>query len=432
MTTSTEPGGVPHQAPPVNDPDGDSFDAVVVGGGPAGLAAALALAKTGISVALAGPPHRPAGDRPDMRTAALFPGSVAMLANLGIWDRIATQSAPLMAIRIIDDRASLLRAPEVTFRPDEIGQANFGYNVPNAPLVEALNEACRAPGSGVTMIDTSGVTSLSISTSQVVLTLGEGRCVTARLVAGADGRRSVCRQTAGIATTDWRYEQSALTTIFTHSRPHDGISTEFHRPAGPCTVVPMPGNRSSLVWVERPDVAQTLAAEDDQRFRTALETRLMGLLGTVGEVSPRVVFPLSGLSARNFGLNRVALIGEAGHVIPPIGAQGLNLGLRDGAALADCVSSALSSDRDIGGPETLAEYDRARRTDVASRSWTIDILNRSLLSPFLPVHIARGAGLFALKSIPPLRRLIVREGLQPSFAEPSLMRQTSETPGLRV
>lgn len=414
-------------APSVPAPDSPApqFDAVVVGGGPAGLAAALALARTGQRVAIAAPPHRPAGDRPDMRTAALFPGSIAMLANLGCWDELRPQCAPLAAIRIIDDREALLRAPEVTFRGQEIGRPDFGYNVPNTPLVDALLKRCREPASGITMIDTGGVESLDIRDSDVRITLAEGPTVTSRLVAGADGRKSLCRHAAGIDTDSWRYDQCAITTIFHHSRPHDGISTEFHRPAGPCTTVPLPGNRSSLVWVERPDVAEHLARADEAEFRRALEKRLHGLLGTIGELSPRVVFPLSGLSARTFAKNRVALIGEAGHVIPPIGAQGLNLGLRDGAALADCVTEALGVGRDIGGPETLAAYDRARRADVTSRSWTIDLLNKSLLSQFLPVHIARGAGLFALKTLSPLRRLVVREGLQPSFAEPSLMRAST-------
>lgn len=407
---------------PQNRASAGVFDAVVVGGGPTGLAAALALAKSGVRTAVAGAPHRPAGDRPDMRTAALFPGSITMLQNIGVWDRLKDISAALEAIRIVDDRGALLRAPEVTFRPADAGVSSFGYNVANAPLTSALDACCRDAGSGVTMFDTAGVRALDIDATGVTLELAEGCSLRARLVAGADGRGSLCRRSAGIESDAWRYDQSALTTVFSHSRPHHGISTEFHRPHGPCTTVPMVGLASSLVWVERPEEAERLAGLDDAAFRSALEDRLGGLLGTVGRLSPRVVFPLSGASARSFGKNRIALVGEAGHVVPPIGAQGLNLGLRDAASLADRVGDAVHAGADIGGPETLSAYDRARRADVASRSWTIDLLNRSLLSSLLPVHLLRGAGLFALKSIPALRRIVVSEGLQPSFAEPRLMR----------
>jgi 2-octaprenyl-6-methoxyphenol hydroxylase len=175
------------------------------------------------------------------------------------------------------------------------------------------------------------------------------------------------------------------------------------------------------VWVERPAIARRLAALDDAAFRAALETRLQGLLGPLGDIGARATFPLSGLTAEVAGKNRVALAGEAAHVIPPIGAQGLNLGLRDAAMLADCVHDALYTGHDIGGPETLGTYARARRPDVASRTWSVDLLNRSLLSDLPPVHLARGAGLFALKAIAPLRRRAIREGLAPSFAVPRLM-----------
>ncbi len=177
------------------------------------------------------------------------------------------------------------------------------------------------------------------------------------------------------------------------------------------------------MWVETPEEAQRLAALDDDGFRQALELRLQGLLGSVGEVSPRTVFPLSGLTAKTFGRARVALVGEAGHVIPPIGAQGLNLGLRDAAVLADGVAEATARRQDPGSPAVLDAYEARRRTDVASRVMTVDLLNRSLISGFLPFHLARGIGLHALKSIGPLRRYLVHEGLQPSSAVPTLMRQ---------
>ncbi|MGE0022827.1 MAG: FAD-dependent monooxygenase [Hyphomicrobium sp.] len=391
-----------------------STTAAVIGAGPAGLAAALGAGKAGADVVLAAPPQGVASRTPDLRTAALFAGSIALLKNLGAWSQIAPHSAPILAIRIIDDTGALLRAPEVVFTAGEAGYEAFGWNIPNAVLVSALMAAAGAPGSRVRVLETAGITGLSLGGDLARLTTQEGESFQARLVAGADGRNSISRSAAGIATRTWQYPQAALVTTFAHTRPHRSISTEFHRPAGPLTTVPLPGDRSSLVWVEAPDVAKGLATLDDTAFGNALEERLQGLLGGVGEITPRAVFPLSGLTAEAFGRNRVALVGEAGHVIPPIGAQGLNLGLRDAATLAECVALALARGLDPGGAGTLDDYNRRRRPDVTSRIATVDVLNRSLLSSLLPVHLARGFGLVALKTFAPLRRIAIREGLGPS------------------
>lgn len=395
--------------------------AAVVGGGPAGVATALAIAATGADVVLAAPPHRPLGLAADTRTAALFAGSIELLRNVGAWDLLSPHSTPIEAIRIVDDTGGLLRAPEVVFTAAEVGRETFGWNVPNDALVTALLAAAAAPESRITRHETAGIARVETGGEAAILTSREGVVLEARLVVGADGRNSICRAAAGISTRAWRYEQAAVIATFHHARPHRGISTEFHRPSGPFTTVPLPGLRSSLVWVERPDEAQRLAALDEPAFRGVLEERLQGLLGTVGEIGPRAMFPLSGLTADTFGQNRVALVGEAGHVIPPIGAQGLNLGLRDAATLADCVADALAGRRDPGGAETLDAYSRRRRPDVASRIATVDVLNRSLLSGLLPVHLARGAGLVALRAVAPLRRLAIREGLQPSGDLPALL-----------
>ena len=398
------------------------FEAAVVGGGPAGLAAALALGAAGADVVLAAPPHRAAGQAPDNRTAALFAGSIEFLKNLGVWDLIAPYSAPITAIRILDDTGALLRAPEVTFTAAEVGLDVFGWNVPNNALVAGLTAGASKPESGVTLQSTLGIAQVEIGNDVATLTSQEGDRFEVLLVAGADGRNSLCRTAAGIATRTWSYPQAAIATSFRHSRPHGSVSTEFHRPAGPFTTVPLPDLSSSLVWVERPEEAQRLAALDEAAFRTAVEIRLQGLLGALGKIAPRAVFPLSGLTAERFGGNRVALVGEAGHVIPPIGAQGLNLGIRDAAALADCVAEALAAGRDPGGSVALDAYSARRRSDVTSRITTIDVLNRSLISEFVPVHLARGMGLVALKTFGPLRRLAIREGLQPSQSLPSLLK----------
>jgi len=397
------------------------FSAAVVGGGPAGLAAALALGKAGVETLLAAPPHRAQGQVPDNRTAALFAGSIELLKNCGAWAAIAPDSAPIRAIRIVDDTGGLLRTPEVLFTASEVGLDVFGWNVPNRALVAGLLEAASAPESNVTAHPTRGIGGLEIGPAAATLTSEEGDRFTASIVVAADGRNSICRAAAGIATRTWRYEQAAIATTFRHTRPHRDISTEFHRSAGPLTTVPLPGLASSLVWVERPEEAKRLAALDEDAFRSELDQRLQGLLGSIGEIGPRAVFPLSGLTAEAFGRNRVALVGEAGHVIPPIGAQGLNLGLRDAAALADCVAEALAAGRDLGETATLEAYSAQRSPDVTSRIATIDVLNRSLISDLVPVHFARGLGLVALKTVGPLRRLAIREGLQPTRALPSLL-----------
>jgi 2-octaprenyl-6-methoxyphenol hydroxylase len=398
------------------------YTAAVVGGGPAGLAAALALGKAGADVILAAPPHRVSGNAPDTRTAALFAGSIELLRNVGAWDTIAPHSAPIEAIRIIDDTGALLRAPEVVFTASEVGRETFGWNVPNGALVGALTAVAAQPDSRVLLHETAGIAEVAAGGDAVTVTSQEGVAFDAKIVAGADGRNSICRTAAGIATRTWRYEQAAVVASFRHSRPHHGISTEFHRPSGPLTTVPLPGFASSLVWVERPDTAQHLATLDDAAFRSALDERLQGLLGTIGELGPRAMFPLSGLTAETFGANRVALVGEAGHVIPPIGAQGLNLGLRDAAQLADCVATALAEGRDPGRPHTLDAYSMRRRPDVTSRIATVDVLNRSLISGLLPVHLARGLGIVALHAFGPLRRFAIREGLQPSGELPDLLK----------
>ena len=418
-----------------------TFECVVVGTGPAGLAAALALAAVGVEVAVVGPPpaihqHAPPASREptfdvstpeapasvgDTRTAALFPGSIELLRNLGAWEAVAPLSAPLRAIRIIDDTGGLLRAPELLFEAREIGLDAFGYNIPN-PVLRASLHAAMARRNAVHVVEAAAVTSVAIADRQATLRTAEGTQLAARLIVAADGRQSICRSAAGIGTRSWSYEQCAIATSFAHGRPHDGVSTEFHGRAGPCTAVPLPRLASSLVWVERPATARRLAEMPVAHFRAALEARLHGLLGPLGEIGPRRLFPLSALTADRFGRNRVALVGEAGHVLPPLGAQGLNLSLRDAAALAECVATARRRGDDVGGPDTLARHHEARYLDVASRRLAVDALNRTLLADLLPVQLLRGAGLHLVRAFSPLKRALIHQGLQPPGPLPLLMR----------
>lgn len=403
----------------------ESYDVAVVGAGPAGLVAGLAMAHVGLKTAVIGPKS----DGGDGRTTALFQASIDFLKTLDAWTAIAPIAEPIGAIRLVDATGHLLSGPEVTFSAKEIGLEAFGYNVPTGGLTEALELAIAgrairggAIGGGAKRLAASSVEHIEISEDHVELQLGDGGVVSARLAVGADGRRSLARAAAGISIKSWEYDQTALVCTFAHSRPHYGISTEFHRRSGPLTLVPLPGRSCGLVWVEQPERAQRAAGLPDGEFLAELSRLLKGLLGTLSGPSRRRVFPLSGLTAQSFGRNRVGLIGEAAHVIPPIGAQGLNLSFRDAATLAELAGAAYARGEDIGGAPVLEAFERRRRPDVASRVWTIDALNRSLLSGLLPVHLARGAGIAALSAFGPLRRLVMREGIAPRFATPSLMR----------
>ncbi len=393
----------------------------VIGAGPAGLTAAVSMANAGASVTCFGPGLSSGTNQGDTRTSALMETSIRLLRANGVWDACLSQSAPLKAIRLIDDTGRLIRAPEVLFHASDLNLEAFGYNVPNSALVSALIDHATTM-SQLELVETRAVTTVVPRSDHVEFALEDGPTERARLVVGADGRRSVCRDAAAIAIKDWSYRQSAIACNFEHSLPHESISNEFHRPAGPFTTVPLPGNASSLVWVERPDEAARLMALDADGFERALDERLQGVLGQVRSVSKRAVFPLSGLSVSRLADRRIALVGEAAHVIPPIGAQGLNLGFRDAAALADCVSKALAAGRDIGGSDVMKAYSKARIADISSRTFAVDMLNRSVLVGLIPVQALRSLGLQILASFPTLRKIVMQAGLAPENAMPNNLR----------
>ena len=398
---------------------------IVVGGGPVGLSAAIGLTRAGVATTLVTPSNlrsSAATARPSAvsRTVALFQPSLTLLERLGV-ARIEP-SAPLAGIRIVDDMGGVLRAPEVLFHAADIGAEAFGHNIPNDALEAALRTALAACSGPLEWLDGDSVAALEVRTDGVTARLSSGRNLHGTLVIAADGRNSICRTEAGISVREHRYEQAAVTASFTHQRAHHGISTEFHRRSGPCTTVPLPGNASSLVWVERPDEAARIAGLNDEAFSAELEVRLQGLLGPVSNIGPRGRFVLTWMQADTFAASRVLLAGEAAHVIPPIGAQGLNLGLRDVGCLIDCVADAAAAGGDLGGASVLVAYQRARATDIASRMTAVDALNRSLLAGFLPVSLGRGIGLHAMRALPALRRRVIGAGLWPPGELPRLMK----------
>jgi 2-octaprenyl-6-methoxyphenol hydroxylase len=392
-----------------------TVEVAVVGGGPAGRTAAIALAEAGVETALIG--RRPADDH---RTTALLSGSVIALRTLGVWDRCAGQAAPLRVMRLIDDTGRLIRAPEVCFSAAEIGLDAFGHNIENRHLVAALFERARELDALRHVEDEAR--ELVLDERGAAVALAGGGTVAARLIVGADGRHSLCRAAAGIASDRHAYPQTALTFNFAHSRHHHDTSTEFHTATGPFTLVPLPDRRSSVVCVVAPGEAEHIAMLDDAALADEIERRAHSILGKV-EVEPGSGrFPLTAETARSLARNRIALIGEAAHLIPPIGAQGLNLGLRDAAVLAELVVAKRRVGGDVGAGDLLSDYDAQRRSDVRSRALAVDWLNRSLLSDFLPMQGSRGLGLYLIDRIGPLRRAIMREGVAPAAAQPRLMR----------
>jgi 2-octaprenyl-6-methoxyphenol hydroxylase len=323
-------------------------------------------------------------------------------------------------MRIVDATTRLLRAPEVRFDAAEIGLEAFGYNIENRNLLAALTKRAEQLPALTQVPDNA--TAVEFEDRQAVVNCGDGTMVAAQLIVGADGRRSVCRAAAGIQRDHHSYPQVALACTFAHARPHRDISTEFHTETGPFTLVPLPGRRSSLVWVTNPGDTVRLEGLSDEELSAEIEQRSGSILGKVTAEPGRDLFPLAVETARSLSASRLVLVGEAGHVLPPIGAQGLNLGLRDAATVAELAIDARREGRGVGDDELTRRYEQIRRADVMARTVSVDLLNRSLLSDFLPVQGARGFGLFLLDRIAPLRRAVMREGVAPLASQPRLMR----------
>ncbi|PHR24858.1 MAG: 2-octaprenyl-6-methoxyphenyl hydroxylase [Hoeflea sp.] len=384
----------------------EQYDIAVIGGGLAGSVTALAAAAEGWRVAFIAPQP----PRQDGRTTALLSESIDLLTRLGIWEDIRPASAPLRTMRILDGTTRLFRSPPVSFRSSEIDLDAFGYNIPNQPLFDVLQAATR----GSDLIDRFESPMLEAEQSEdlVRLALEDGTEITALAALAADGRGSKLRDAIGIKVKTWSYPQTALVLNFSHTIGHADTSTEFHTERGPFTQVPLPGKRSSLVWAVKPEEADGIVSLPRDELNAEVESRMRSILGAVQVEGDVQAWPLSSLIAESFGNGRTMLVGETGHAFPPIGAQGLNLGLRD-------IMQAIEAIIDAGGPQNAPQavraFNRRRRVDVTSRTAGVDLLNRTLLSSFLPVQALRAGGLAALSAIPPLRLLAMREGMTPGW-----------------
>jgi 2-octaprenyl-6-methoxyphenol hydroxylase len=389
-----------------------SCDVLVAGTGLAGLTAAIAFAQAGFDVVSCGVDERIALGR----TVAMLDRSVAYLDSLGLWAAIRGEAAPLRTLRIIDDTGALFPPRPLEFQSSEIGLDAFGWNVENDLLADAFaEEAARTPGlermnGAVARYDFSG--------DRAVARLDDGRIVAASLVIGADGRNSRARRSVGLPARTHRYPQSALTALLAHRLPHRDASTEFHTREGPFTLVPLPAreptpHRSSLVWLMSEEEARRRERLADAELEREIERQARSILGAMRLEGRPGVFPMVRQIVPKITAPRLALVGDAAHAFPPIGAQGLNLGLRDVKAIVEAALEARAEQRDLGGEGVLRNYERARRTDIATRTGFVHGLNQALLSRAPPVAFARGAGLAALGAIGPLRRFVMREGVAP-------------------
>lgn len=397
-------------------------DILIIGGGVPGLTLSLLLGNVGINVVLVDPAPLPQikDIKADGRTAALMQGSLNILRRINVWDHCADISAPLQTLRIIDDKDRSHPEPLlVDFKADEIGMDAFGYNIPitalRAHLAKALTDT-KTIRFQQGLLDT-----LSFGDHAVSASLGDGTEITAKLVIGADGRNSAVRTLAGIDVWERDYGQSAITCLLSHTKSHENISTEFHRPSGPFTLVPMPNKQSSLVWVDKTDAVNEYMAMNKRAIVQAIQDRSRDMLGSIDLVTDPQSWPLKAVKAKEITGHRVALMAEAAHVLSPMGAQGLNLSLRDCAILAETIVDALRLGLDAGLKTNLRGYEAKRSFDINSRVIGSDGLTRMVSNDFGLLKTLRRAGLKTLSPHSPLKTFMMQQGLAPSAEDSRLM-----------
>lgn len=391
----------------------------IIGTGPVGLITAITLARSGMhSITLLGPKPTNKQLEGDTRTTAFMHPSVTMLKNCGIWHLCNKNAAPLKQLVMIDDCGTLMRAPDCHFSAAEIGLESFARNIPNRDLNQTLMKLL-SDHDQVNWVETKAVTKITPAPDHIIITTAEGETYRSHIAIGADGQNSICRKTAGMKTKQWVYDQSAIACSFTHSLPHNATSTEIHRQTGPMTLIPLDEHHSSLVWSLTPDQAEEIVKLSDTEFSQKLYECSHAILGDITSVEKRVIFPIKGLSVDQFAAKRIFLVGEAAHVLPPIGAQGLNLGMKDIAALTECLQKHPDLKTELASLEM--SYNQARGRDTQNRSFAIDMLNKSLLSSFLPLKAARTTGLNLLNNIKPLRQMVMNMGLGQESNLPKLM-----------
>ena len=384
-------------------------DIIIGGGGMVGLALGLALSQGGLKVVVADavPPARALDAAFDGRVSALSYSTVHMLEALGVWPHLKGDAQPINDILVTD--AALGRAPSpfsLHFDSAEIGQP-MGYIAENRHTRRALFAAAEG-AENLAYIAPAALTGLDVQPGFLIAQLANGEACRAKLAVAADGRESRMREEMGIGVVGWSYPQSGIVATVEHERPHNGTAYEHFLPSGPFAILPMTGNRSSLVWTERAELVPKIMKLSDAEFDAEIARRFGAHLGTTHAQGPRWSYPLRLHLARTYVKPRFALAGDAAHGIHPIAGQGLNLGLKDAAALAETLLDAARLGLDIGGLDTLKRYERWRRFDSVTMGLAMDAFNRIFSNDIAPLRFARDVGMGIVDNIGPLRRLFMR------------------------
>ena len=388
-------------------------EVLILGGGMAGMTLANSLAGAGVGTVVidSAPSDSLLRKEYDGRASAIAHGSAQVFRGIGLWPYLEDDAGPILDIRVAD--GTVAGGPSTLFLHydhTEIGDQPFGYMIENRATRRALFEQADTLRS-LTQIAPARVSSLNRGPAGVLAELEDGRRIRARLVIGAEGRGSPSRADAGIDVTRWSYDQTAIVCTVGLERDHCGVAVEYFLPSGPFAMLPMTGRRMNIVWTERPALAEGFITMDDAGFLAELRRRFGDWLGEIELTGPRFTYPLGLQHAARYCDTRLALIGDAAHAIHPIAGQGLNLGLRDVAALAESVIDARRLGLDIGGADTLRRYERWRRFDSVLLAGVTDALNRLFSNDVPPVRLARNLGLDAVGRIPPLKRFFMRHAM---------------------
>ena len=398
-------------------------DVLIVGGGLNGPCLALALAGAGFkTTVIDGFPLRTRkADKFDGRAYALALASQKMLSVLGVWSDVKDAGQPILHVKASDGRAGDGPAPFfLNFDVAELDQGPMGFMLEDRFLRRALLDAMKAQPN-ITVVSGKTVEAQSISAHGVTLSLSNGKSLSGRLLVGADGRTSDTANRAGIGRTVWDYGQIALVTAIEHANPHGGVAHQFFMPSGPLAILPLPGNRSSIVWSETEVQAKGLMALPEEDYLTALRPRFGSFLGEIALAGARFTYPLNLTLANSFIADRVALVGDAAHGVHPIAGQGLNLGLRDVGALAEVLIEAQRRGEDIASSVVLGRYQSWRRFDTATLAVATDGFNRLFSNDNPLLRIGRDLGMAAVSALPSLRQRFMREAAGLSGDVPKLM-----------